>query len=49
MAHHAKYDRDNRLPERIELMQFWADRIDEYRSSDKPKKGKVRWESPRDH
>ena len=37
----AVYDRDDRLPERIELMQFWADRIDEYRSSGKPKKGKA--------
>jgi hypothetical protein len=37
----AVYDRDDRLPERIELMQFWADRIDEYRSSDKSKKGKA--------
>jgi integrase len=33
----AVYDRDDRLPERIELMQFWADRIDEYRSG-KPTK-----------
>ena len=24
----AVYDRDDRLPERIELMQFWADKID---------------------
>ncbi len=27
----AVYDRDDRLPERIELMQFWADRVDEMR------------------
>jgi integrase len=24
----AVYDRDDRLPERIELMQFWADKVD---------------------
>ena len=29
----AVYDRDDRLPERIELMQFWADRIDEMRTA----------------
>jgi integrase len=27
----ATYDRDDMLPERTKLMQFWADRIDEYR------------------
>jgi len=27
----AVYDRDDRLPERIELMQFWADKIDQLR------------------
>lgn len=27
----AVYDRDDRLPERIELMQFWADKIDDLR------------------
>jgi integrase len=27
----AVYDRDDRLPERIELMQFWADQIDAHR------------------
>ncbi|MCP3475176.1 integrase arm-type DNA-binding domain-containing protein [Bradyrhizobium sp. CCGUVB1N3] len=27
----AIYDRDDRLPERIELMQFWADRLDAIR------------------
>jgi hypothetical protein len=25
------YDRDDRLPERVELMQFWADKIDALR------------------
>jgi integrase len=29
----AVYDRDDRLPERIELMQFWADSVDKMRSS----------------
>jgi integrase len=29
----AVYDRDDRLPERIELMQFWADMIDRLRGS----------------
>ncbi|TMJ52338.1 MAG: DUF4102 domain-containing protein [Alphaproteobacteria bacterium] len=29
----AVYDRDDRLPERIELMQFWADRIDGMRAA----------------
>jgi hypothetical protein len=28
----AVYDRDDRLPERIELMQFWADQLDTWRS-----------------
>jgi hypothetical protein len=27
----AVYDRDDRLPERVELMQFWADKIDALR------------------
>ena len=27
----AIYDRDDRMPERIELMQFWADMIDDLR------------------
>ena len=27
----AIYDRDDCLPERVELMQFWADKIDEMR------------------
>jgi integrase len=30
----AVYDRDDRLPERIELMQVWADKIDAVRASD---------------
>jgi integrase len=29
----AIYDRDDRLPERIELMQFWADKVDTMRKS----------------
>jgi integrase len=29
----AVYDRDDRLPERIELMQFWADIVDRLRTS----------------
>ncbi|NOJ40312.1 tyrosine-type recombinase/integrase [Bradyrhizobium australiense] len=29
----AVYDRDDRLPERIELMQFWADKIDVLREN----------------
>jgi hypothetical protein len=32
----AIYDRDDMMPERIELMQFWADKIDELR--DEPKR-----------
>jgi hypothetical protein len=28
----AVYDRDDRLPERVDLMQFWADQIDALRS-----------------
>ena len=28
----AIYDRDDCMPERVDLMQFWADRVDEYRS-----------------
>jgi integrase len=31
----AIYDRDDCMPERIALMQFWADRIDEYRDGAK--------------
>ena len=27
----AIYDRDDRLPQRIELMQFWADKLDQLR------------------
>lgn len=29
----AIYDRNDRMPERIELMQLWADRIDELRGA----------------
>jgi len=32
----AIYDRDDCMPERIELMQFWADKLDELRGVDKP-------------
>jgi integrase len=33
----AVYDRDDCMPERIELMQFWADKVDELRDGGKPK------------
>ncbi|MBR0876630.1 integrase [Bradyrhizobium japonicum] len=33
----AIYDRDDRLPERIELMQFWADMVDTLRATGAPK------------
>ncbi|VIO80144.1 tyrosine-type recombinase/integrase [Bradyrhizobium ivorense] len=33
----AIYDRDDRLPERIELMQFWADMVDTLRGAGAPK------------
>jgi integrase len=36
----AIYDRDDLMPERIELMQFWADKIDELRDGRvKPRRG----------
>jgi hypothetical protein len=31
----AIYDRDDLMPERIELMQFWGDKIDELRGVDR--------------
>ena len=34
----AIYDRDDCLPERAELMQFWADKLDELRGNNKEKK-----------
>jgi hypothetical protein len=33
----AIYDRDDCLPERVALMQFWADKIDELRDGKTPK------------
>ncbi len=33
----AVYDRDDRLPERIELMQFWADKVDAMRGGGEAK------------
>jgi integrase len=33
----AVYDRDDRLPERIDLMQFWADKVDTMRGDGKAK------------
>jgi integrase len=37
----AIYDRDDCLPERVELMQFWADKIDELRDGEETKKSKL--------
>ena len=37
----AIYNRDERLPERITLMQFWSDMLDELRTDNRPPKLRV--------